>query len=146
MSPTDGMRPGRPTEPILEHGRPMTLRLFRPVVNRPIPLRALATKTVGGGRAARLVSVAPLVSSKTIDQRVRDRVRDGLKRLEARSSAKYPLQTTFQANSLHPHKAGYLQGFLRAERRRSRTYPAVGYTTSPVLKTGWGTGPMPLHG
>ena len=25
------------------------------------------------------------------------------------------------------------------------TEPAVGYTTSPVLKTGWGTGPMPLH-
>jgi hypothetical protein len=31
------------------------------------------------------------------------------------------------------------------ERRRSRTYPAVGYTTSPVLKTGWATGPMPLR-
>jgi hypothetical protein len=27
------------------------------------------------------------------------------------------------------------------ERRRSRTDPAVGYTTSPVLKTGWATGP-----
>src|SRR4051794_25734100 len=26
------------------------------------------------------------------------------------------------------------------ERRRSRTYPAVGYTTWPVLKTGWTTG------
>ena len=33
-----------------------------------------------------------------------------------------------------------------AERRRSRTYPAVGYTTSPVLKTGWATGPMPVPG
>src|SRR5262249_28732275 len=31
------------------------------------------------------------------------------------------------------------------ERRRSRTYPAVGCTTSPVLKTGWATGPMPLR-
>jgi hypothetical protein len=31
------------------------------------------------------------------------------------------------------------------ERRRSRTYRAVGYTTAPVLKTGWATGPMPLH-
>ena len=38
------------------------------------------------------------------------------------------------------------RGGVRTERRRSRTYPAVGYTTSPVLKTGWGTGPMPLHG
>ena len=27
------------------------------------------------------------------------------------------------------------------ERRRSRTYPAWGYQTSPVLKTGWATGP-----
>ena len=32
------------------------------------------------------------------------------------------------------------------ERRRSRTYPAVGYTTSRVLKTRWATGPMPLRG
>ena len=31
------------------------------------------------------------------------------------------------------------------ERRRNRTYPAVGYTTSPVLKTGWATGPVPLR-
>ena len=30
------------------------------------------------------------------------------------------------------------------ERRRSRTYRAVGYTTAPVLKTSWATGPMPL--
>ena len=35
--------------------------------------------------------------------------------------------------------------FGSTERRRSRTYPAVGYTTSPVLKTGWATGPMPLR-
>src|SRR5207302_1329519 len=38
-----------------------------------------------------------------------------------------------------------LAGFGSTERRRSRTYPAVGYTTSPVLKTGWATGPMPLR-
>ena len=31
------------------------------------------------------------------------------------------------------------------ERRRSRTYPAAGYATSPVLKTGCGTGHMPLR-
>ena len=37
------------------------------------------------------------------------------------------------------------QRFRPTERPRSRTEPAVGYTTSPVLKTGWGTGPMPLH-
>ena len=36
-------------------------------------------------------------------------------------------------------------GVLRAERRRSRTYPAWGCQTSPVLKTGWATGPVPLH-
>jgi len=32
------------------------------------------------------------------------------------------------------------------ERRRSRTYPATGYAASPVLKTGWATGPVPLRG
>ena len=37
------------------------------------------------------------------------------------------------------------QLFGFTERRRSRTYPAWGYQTSPVLKTGWATGPMPLH-
>ena len=35
--------------------------------------------------------------------------------------------------------------FLETERRRSRTYPATGYAASPVLKTGWATGPMPLR-
>jgi hypothetical protein len=35
--------------------------------------------------------------------------------------------------------------FAGTERRRSRTYRAVGYTTAPVLKTGWATGPMPLR-
>ena len=38
--------------------------------------------------------------------------------------------------------AGLLPG---TERRRSRTYPAWGCHASPVLKTGWATGPMPLH-
>jgi hypothetical protein len=32
------------------------------------------------------------------------------------------------------------------ERRRSRTYRAVGCTTALVLKTSWATGPMPLRG
>ena len=32
-----------------------------------------------------------------------------------------------------------------AERRRSRTDRAVGYTTALVLKTSWATGPMPLQ-
>jgi hypothetical protein len=31
--------------------------------------------------------------------------------------------------------------FDATERRRSRTYPAWGCQTSPVLKTGWATGP-----
>src|SRR5205823_13797129 len=31
------------------------------------------------------------------------------------------------------------------ERRRSRTYPAPGCDASPVLKTGWATGPVPLR-
>jgi hypothetical protein len=31
------------------------------------------------------------------------------------------------------------------ERRRSRTYPAWGCHASPVLKTGWATGPGPLR-
>jgi hypothetical protein len=35
--------------------------------------------------------------------------------------------------------------FGSTERRRSRTYRAVGYTTAPVLKTGWATGPVPLR-
>jgi hypothetical protein len=33
-----------------------------------------------------------------------------------------------------------------AERRRNRTYPPPGYDGSPVLKTGWGTSPVPLRG
>src|SRR3954467_10973399 len=36
--------------------------------------------------------------------------------------------------------------FRSTERRRSRTDRAVGYTTAPVLKTGWATGPVPLRG
>jgi hypothetical protein len=32
-----------------------------------------------------------------------------------------------------------------AERRRNRTYPPPGYDGSPVLKTGWGTSPVPLR-
>ena len=32
-----------------------------------------------------------------------------------------------------------------AERRRNRTYPPPGYAGSPVLKTGWGTSPVPLQ-
>jgi hypothetical protein len=35
--------------------------------------------------------------------------------------------------------------FGSTERRRSRTYPATGYAASPVLKTDWATGPMPLR-
>ena len=38
-----------------------------------------------------------------------------------------------------------LHQFETAERRRSRTYRAVGCTTAPVLKTSWATGPMPLR-
>ena len=33
----------------------------------------------------------------------------------------------------------------QAERRRSRTYPAWGCHASPVLKTSWATGPVPLR-
>ncbi len=36
-------------------------------------------------------------------------------------------------------------GLGPTERRRSRTYLAWGYQTSPVLKTGWATGPVPLR-
>jgi len=34
---------------------------------------------------------------------------------------------------------------LGAERRRNRTYPPPGYDGQPVLKTGWGTSPVPLR-
>ena len=68
------------------------------------------------------------------DQRVRDRLRDGPKRLQARSSTKSPLQTAFKASTLDGHELPQVQGLLRAERRRSRTYPAWGCQTSPVLK------------
>ena len=44
-----------------------------------------------------------------------------------------------------PPDAAADSGFLGAERRRSRTYPAWGCQTSPVLKTGWATGPVPLR-
>ena len=47
------------------------------------------------------------------------------------SSYKSPLQNKY----VDPRKLAPVQGFLRAERRRSRTYPAWGYQTSPVLKT-----------
>jgi hypothetical protein len=67
-------------------------------------------------------------------QRVRDRLRDGPKRLQAAFSAKSPLQTAFKASTHARHEPAGVQGFLRAERRRSRTYPAWGYQTSPVLK------------
>jgi hypothetical protein len=33
-----------------------------------------------------------------------------------------------------------------AERRRNRTYPPPGCDGVPVLKTGWGTSPVPLRG
>ena len=36
--------------------------------------------------------------------------------------------------------------FWLTERRRSRTDPAWGCHASPILKTGWATGPMPLRG
>src|SRR5215207_22690 len=36
-------------------------------------------------------------------------------------------------------------GLSLTERRRSRTYPPTGYAGSPVLKTGWATGPGPLR-
>jgi hypothetical protein len=37
------------------------------------------------------------------------------------------------------------RGTRPTERRRSRTDPAWGYQTSTVLKTAWGTGPLPLR-
>ena len=33
----------------------------------------------------------------------------------------------------------------QAERRRNRTYQRPGYGRLPVLKTGWGTSPVPLR-
>jgi hypothetical protein len=33
----------------------------------------------------------------------------------------------------------------QAERRRNRTYQPPGYDGLPVLKTGWGTSPVPLR-
>jgi hypothetical protein len=44
------------------------------------------------------------------------------------------------------HSLGRMRPHAEAERRRSRTDPAWGYHTSPVLKTGWATGPVPLRG
>ena len=54
--------------------------------------------------------------------------------LQARAAARLSVGT-----------AGHQHLSAETERRRSRTYRAVGYTTAPVLKTGWGTGPMPLR-
>jgi hypothetical protein len=34
---------------------------------------------------------------------------------------------------------------MRAERRRNRTYQPWGCHGLPVLKTGWGTSPVPLR-
>jgi hypothetical protein len=52
-----------------------------------------------------------------------------------------PRQALLQAGS----SACKSSGFGLTERPRSRTEPAVGYTTSPVLKTSWATGPVPLQ-
>ena len=42
-------------------------------------------------------------------------------------------------------KLGYSGAFGSAERRRNRTYQPPGYDGLPVLKTGWGTSPVPLR-
>src|SRR2546422_988576 len=74
------------------------------------------------------------LAGSTIARRVRDRLRDGPKRLQAPFSAKSPLQTAFKASTLGRHEPADVQGLLRAERRRNRTYPAWGCQASPVLK------------
>jgi hypothetical protein len=59
-----------------------------------------------------------------------------LKRMEPRRDRRHA------RNDETPASAGVSH---LAERRRSRTDPAWGYHTSPVLKTGWATGPVPLR-
>jgi hypothetical protein len=49
--------------------------------------------------------------------------------------AEISVTNSSQKKHADPVNRRLCKGFLRAERRRSRTYPAVGYTTSPVLKT-----------
>jgi hypothetical protein len=58
-------------------------------------------------------------------------------------SSRLRASSSFRAGeaSANPLRAN---GLCSTERRRSRTYRAVGYTTAPVLKTSWATGPMPL--
>jgi hypothetical protein len=62
-----------------------------------------------------------------------DRLGDGPRRLQARPSAKSPVKAAFEASARAWLEAARA-GFLRAERRRSRTYPAWGCQTSPVFK------------
>jgi hypothetical protein len=40
---------------------------------------------------------------------------------------------------------GVAPGLSQAERRRNGTYQRPGYGRLPVLKTGWGTSPVPLR-
>src|SRR5713101_6388009 len=70
------------------------------------------------------------------------RAREHLKRrlspeaIEARG--KHPSRFPPPRASVKPGATGCS---AETERRRSRTYPATGYAASPVLKTGWATGP-----
>jgi len=47
---------------------------------------------------------------------------------------------------VHPPFGSAARQYVEAERRRNRTYPPPGYDGQPVLKTGWGTSPVPLRG
>jgi hypothetical protein len=80
------------------------------------------------------LEVLAVVHSIPVRARVRDRVRDGPKRLQATISANCGLQIALPNKHSDPREPASLQGFHGAERRRSRTYPAWGCQTSPVLK------------
>jgi hypothetical protein len=62
-------------------------------------------------------------------------------RAEIRAEVAWPLTP---GDNGEPASAGCPLQTDGTERRRSRTYRAVGCTTAPVLKTGWATGPVPL--
>ena len=104
--------------------------------------RNVARRTDGTRRTLRLQDDAGLHRPRPSDvPRRRRPARGAAVRAEIRPEVASPLT---RATTGSPLRWGFPLQTDGTERRRSRTYRAVGCTTAPVLKTGWATGPMPL--
>jgi hypothetical protein len=127
-------RPGAPAARVSRGGRSRADRRHRPrrrslrLQNDPGLHRPCRRSVPGGSRAAR---AAPMGLGPVPNSGTKSSVR---RRRSQRASSRVGGRNRRNAGS-----------FLGTERRRSRTYPATGYAASPVLKTGWATGPGPLR-